>query len=106
MWIDFDASVPSDDELVSITIDGIEVFAVTFSSFQQGKRPDVYRLIDDNLVVRLNFKKNRMFVLRKNLEVTGLDNSNGVDVCLQMGIFSCDNIEMRAKRLTYMRPAQ
>ena len=85
LWADLDAPLPSADELVQVCFDGIELFAEPFGSFRSGHQAGTYWLARGRLVVRLDFEGHSLYVAEPDLDLAGLDYTDGVDVQVRLG---------------------
>lgn len=108
MVADFNAPMPSASDQVAVYFDGIRLFDVPFSHFRQCLlNPDAYKYVRPRTFVRINFSTMRIIVMRRCLNLSALDNANGVDVELLMGdATATENIMMEqvtCRRLCYIR---
>ncbi|MDY6837595.1 MAG: C25 family cysteine peptidase [Thermodesulfobacteriota bacterium] len=106
---DLETPVPEPDEQIALFFDGISLFDVPFSLFRQSRdNPNVYRLFARDFTVKLDFEEMTLKVFRRRLNLSSLDNSNGVDVELYVGDNAAvENIAMvpgRGRSLRYVRP--
>jgi PKD repeat protein len=107
LWADFDAPMPTADDEIAVTFDKITLFSVPFSKFKPGLMTGVYWYVKNGYIVRINFANGQIFVNTPKIELTDLDNSNGVDVELFLGDgIAVENIMMTPRlgnRLVYRR---
>jgi PKD repeat protein len=107
IWADFDATMPAANDLISVTFDNIMLFSIPFSEFKHGLMPGVYWYIKKGYIIRLDFANGQISVNTPKILLTGLDNSNGVDVKLMVGDdVAVENIVMMpafGNRLIYLR---
>ena len=108
MAADFSAPMPCASDQVAVYFDGIRLFDVPFSHFRQGLlNPDAYNYISLTTFVRINFATKKIIVIRWCLNLSALDNANGVDVELMMGDDTAvENILMEqvtCRKLRYIR---
>ena len=108
MAADFSAPMPCASDQVAVYFDGIRLFDVPFSHFRQGLlNPDAYNYISLTTFVRINFATKKIIVIRWCLNLSALDNPNGVDVELMMGDDTAvENILMEqvtCRKLRYIR---
>jgi hypothetical protein len=108
LWADFGAELPAADDVVAVSFDGIELFAVPFSQFRQCLPSGPYCWANRGLVVRLDFAEGLLFVSTPKMILDGLDLSDGVDVELQLGDgVGAENIPMAeapGRRAVYLCP--
>ncbi len=76
--------IPTGDTLVAMEFDGIMLFAAPFSEFEN-KGHQRYRLKHHEHKVWIDFERGIMRVCRKNIELDGFDNSNGVETVMYFG---------------------
>jgi PKD repeat protein len=83
----FDATLDSGDDLVAITLDGIELFALPFSAFRRMAGPGAqqYRYEDRDSVVTLDLEASEISVHSTKVVLIGFDPANGVAVELMVG---------------------
>lgn len=84
-WTDITLPMPQPDDEISLTFDGIMLFDKQFSKFKPGLKPNVYLIVKRHLLVRINFNTNRMYVLKRKVNIKKFDNTDGVDVELKWG---------------------
>jgi PKD repeat protein len=106
---DIVSSMPQPGDQVAIYFDGIKLFDIPFSSFRQCLiNPDTYKYLRPKTIVWINFATNRIIVHRTCLNLSVLDNNNGVDVELMIGADTAvENImleQITPRRLRYVRP--
>jgi hypothetical protein len=82
---DFDSPMPAPDDVISVDLDGINLVNALFSEFKSGSNGNVYWLSERRLLVRIDFDAHDIFVNRTRVDVSPLDNSNGVDVEVRFG---------------------
>jgi hypothetical protein len=80
LWADFKPPVPSAHDVITGTFGAITLFSAPFSEFKRGLLPNVYWYLKHGDTVWIDFKLGQICVLTPNIVLTGLDNSNGVDV--------------------------
>lgn len=103
----FAMDVPAPGDLISLDFDGVELFSALFSSFEpSNNNPNVYKLRDKHLFVKLDFDTNLLTVICRSLNLGPLDNTNGVDVQLFVGsAVAIENIvlwEAQGSKLEYL----
>ncbi len=80
----FDAALPQDTEVISMTFDGIKLFEVPFMAFKLHDA-DYFSYVRRGLVVKLYFGKGKLVVKTPKIFLGTVDNSNGVDVIFNIG---------------------
>jgi hypothetical protein len=95
MTADFGITMPAGNDVVSVSLDGVQLFSAPFSEFKRGLLPGAYLLVRQDLLVRLDFSTHRLFVATPKMSLVGLDASNGVDVQMSVGAATAvENIMM------------
>ena len=84
-WADIDLPMPSADDVIALRFDGIKLFNKPFSEFKPGLKEGVYLIVKRRLLVRINFNNNRIYVLKRKVNLKKFDNTDGVDVELTWG---------------------
>lgn len=96
---------PASIDVISLTVDGIELFSAPFSQFQPTDEPQVYLFKDRNLLVKLDTMAASLEVLRHKLDLSPIDTANGVEVKLQIGadtaVQTLDMTAGEGRKLTY-----
>lgn len=82
---DVDLPVPAPDDVLSLSFDRVTVFTASFASFRPGLKPEVYLLVTDGRLVRIDFEAHRIYVAASGLAIGEFDNADGVDVELTWG---------------------
>jgi PKD repeat protein len=108
VWADFTAPMPAPNDLVMVTLDGIQLIAQPFSAFRLEPKTGNYVLSKSGVLAWLNFHDGRFFVLTPTITLSGLNINNGVDVELWFGgNIAVQNITMTPLGkilLVYRRP--
>jgi hypothetical protein len=95
MTADCGATKPANNDVVSVSLDGVQLFSAQFSEFKRGLLPNAYLLVRQDLLVRLDFSTHRLFVATPKMSLVVLDASNGVDVRMSVGAATAvENIMM------------
>ncbi|CAB5105297.1 Cytochrome c551/c552 [Olavius algarvensis associated proteobacterium Delta 3] len=115
---DITPMTPEPDDVVTIYVDGIMLFAAPFSSFvpicnendddgNNNSAVSIFTLKDRFLCVIWNVTTGHVWVYRRNIDLHTLDNTNGVDVEFHLGSsVAVENIMMTPlgqRRLYYWR---
>jgi PKD repeat protein len=85
LWADLDTDKPATDDVVTVWMDGVRLFSLPFGAFKKGILPGAYVYIGNGLLVRLDLANHRMLVMTPKMDVSRIDNSNGVDVEVMVG---------------------
>jgi len=86
VWADFTAAVPNANDTIQVSFDGITLLAVPFSSFKAAGKSKIYTYFKSGVWAFLDFKHGRLWVRAgDSTNLSGLDNSNGVDIELLIG---------------------
>lgn len=106
---DLAAPIPAAGDTIMMTFDGVQLFAVPFSSFRYDATSGVYSWQGKNVNVSINFAAGTVGVHTTKTVMTGFDAANGVEVYLMLGdLDAVENIVMtsvRGDRLIYSAPA-
>ncbi|MFQ5900319.1 MAG: hypothetical protein ACE5IH_02055, partial [Thermodesulfobacteriota bacterium] len=71
---------------IVVVFDGITLVEEPFLNFQEeGNEPGEYEYKEKNLHVKIDFNKGTIKVSRHKMLLTGIDNSNGIDVVISFG---------------------
>jgi hypothetical protein len=101
LWADLDTDQPAPDDVYTVWMDGVRLFSQPFSAFKKGILPGAYVYTGNGMLVRLDPANHRLLVVTPNLSVTGINNSNGVDVEVMVGdATAVENIKMTAAPLS------
>ena len=106
-WADIDLSFPGQEDVIALSFDGIKLFNKPFSEFHPGLKEGVYLVIKRRLLVRINFNNNRIYVLKRKVNLKKFDNTDGVDVELtwgeDMAVDQFDMTQINAHKWEYTR---
>ena len=102
-------STPTVTTMISMTFDGIQLFSAAIANFEtSAKEPNVYSLKDKHMLVKLNLTTGELTVVVQKVNLAGMDNTNGVDVQLNVGPWSAvQNVTLvdgKGGRLIYTAP--
>lgn len=82
---DYDYSgMPDANDMIVVTFDGITLLDAPFGSFAQGDYGK-YVYYANNVRAIIDTYHKRIEVSRRNMVITGVDNSNGIDVVISFG---------------------
>jgi PKD repeat protein len=108
LWTDLNVSQPLPDQVISASMDGVPLFALPFRSFKNEQLTGGYSYLGNGILVRLDLKNHQLQVITPKVTVSGIDNSNGVDVRVMVGsAMAVQNIKMKSaplNTLVYLRP--
>jgi len=79
LWADFKVPLPAASDVITGTFDSVTLFSAHFSAFKR-VLPNVYWDLSNGYDITIDFKLGQIIVITPKLALTGLDNSNGVDV--------------------------
>ena len=106
-WADIDLPMPSADDVIALRFDGIKLFNKPFSEFKPGLKEGVYLIVKRRLLVRINFNNNRIYILKRKVNLKKFDNTDGVDVELtwgeDMAVDQFDMTQINAHKWEYTR---
>ena len=93
--------IPLQSDMIKVKFDGITLFEVPFASFKErADKPGIFKYVNKNIRAKINFNNSRIKVFRHKILLSGLDNSNGVDVIISFGSSNgSDNIIMKKIRM-------
>jgi PKD repeat protein len=90
---------PAADDRIAVSLDGVVLLDVPFSEFQAEDKPGEYEYKGKHLKAEINISKPTIKVKRHKMVLSGIDNSDGVDIKVSIGSLSgFENIEMKAKQ--------
>jgi hypothetical protein len=108
LWADFSAELPMPNDIVSMNLDGAQLFSEPFSAFFRLGHGQTYILLKKGVLAWFDFKEGELSVVTPKADLALFDPSNGVDVALRIGGASgTENIKMvqqGSRRFVYMRP--
>ena len=79
LWADFKVPMPAASDVITGTFDSVTLFSAPFSSFKR-VLPNVYWDVKNGYDITIDFKLGQIIVITPQIALTGLNNSNGVDV--------------------------
>jgi len=97
LWADFKVPKPADSDVITGTFDSVTLFSAPFSEFKR-VLPNVYWYLKNGYDITINFTLGRITVITPKIALTGLDNSNGVDV--QFTISGSGGMEIGFQNIT------
>lgn len=78
--------IPGPSDLIVVVFDGITLVEEPFGNFEEEDDESAeYEYKEKNLHVKIDFNKSRIKVSRHKMLLTGIDNSNGIDVVISFG---------------------
>lgn len=88
---------PSDT--IKVVFDGLTLVEAPFASFKaEDDEPGEYEYKEKNLLVKIDLTESAMKVSRHKIVLTGVDNSNGIDVVISFGAATgADHMTMEEK---------
>jgi len=100
---------PGPSENVSAHFDGVLLFSVPFGSFEtKPNSPLVYQFHDQDIFLELDMEKGQLSVIRRNLNLSGIDLVNGADIEFRVGdLTAVENVLLTARqgnRFVYPAP--
>jgi hypothetical protein len=108
LWADFSAELPLPNDIVSMNLDGAQLFSEPFSAFFRLGHGQTYILLKKGVLAWFDFKEGELSVVTPKADLALFDPSNGVDVALRIGGASgTENIKMvqqGSRRFVYRRP--
>lgn len=98
--------IVSDYTTVSVYVDGVLLFSAPFWTFKALEdEPGLYQLKQNNLLVKLNLVQGTIKVKKEGVSLAGVNNSNGVEVKVELGQSTGIQIVMMTegsgRKLTY-----
>jgi len=84
-WANINLPMPGPDDVIAFSVNGSRFFSQPFGNFLPGEDPDSYVLIRDNLLVRIDFAADTLFVFTDQANLEKLNPSGGIDVELVWG---------------------
>jgi PKD repeat protein len=95
------AGLPAAGDLITASIDGEEIFSAPFGDFKQ-KKPGYYKIKVKDKKTRaqafIDFSRGVLAVTRHKMDLSGIDNDNGVDVVISFGSATgTDHLKMKEK---------
>jgi len=100
LWADFKVPMPAATDVITGTFDSVTLFSAPFSTFKR-VLPNVYWDVKNGYDITIDFKLGQIIVITPKIALTGLDNSNGVDV--QFTINGSNGMEIGFQNIT-MKP--
>ena len=79
------SGLPDSSDLIVVTFDGVTLVEEPFGSFEGGDESGKYRYKEKDIHVNIDFNKGTIKVSRHKMVLTGIDNSNGIDVVISFG---------------------
>lgn len=75
---------PAPSDVIALYADGIELFSAPFSDFQL-KKDSLYEFKAKHVFVTLDSSTGKLTVIRRKMDLSGVDNSNGVQMEMHVG---------------------
>jgi len=92
------AGTPAADDRVIVSLDGVVLLDVSFSEFKADGDLGEYEYKGRHLKAKIDFTKPTIKVKSHKMILSGIDNSDGVDVEVSIGsLGGFENVEMKAK---------
>ena len=85
LWADFSTEVPQPGDIISLSLDGAQLFSERFSAFFRLGHAQTYILLKGSGMAWLDFKEGQFSVVTPKADLALFDPSNGVDVVLRIG---------------------
>jgi PKD repeat protein len=104
-----EGATPVPDDVITLRMDGVELFSLPFSAFSYVPRTGDYEYKSRGLMVKMNFMENTLVVgTPSKTNLFGFDASNGVQVEVAIGqaaaVETITMTEAGKNRLVYQRP--